>query len=298
MSQIKIQNEIFKIGDEITSSQFQALVNAIKEKNSFATYCEEVTEQVNSIESTLKSQYQEIVRDLKTKLTQTNDTLGVKEKQSEYIIELEHTIGDLEHKVGEFKHEVDELEHKVGELGRELDISIEVEMDTKGKLDELKDKMELLSSKLELLSSRTKNSISLDIFDIYETKVNEVIKSIDGASSSIQTIHEEIQVMSETRIEVFNRLKNSTMILDDPGVTDLRHETSEVQNFQTILAQMAEKKQKVRELPDQIRNMVSELQTIWEDSESVVLQDFGKRQHQLLQALMRWKMEIEPRVFS
>ena len=278
MSQITIQNELFKVGDVITPLQFQSLVLAIKEKNSFAEYCQEVTDQIDDIELTLKSQYDEIVRGLKTELNQTKETLEATKKKWEEKIALEFLVSSLKTEIETLTQvEIVKRDERILKLESEL-----VEME----------------SKFERLSNASENSVNLDFFENYKNRVNEVMSSINEASSSTQIINNEIQVMGETRIEVLQRIQSTPLIVDDPGVTDLRQETSEVKNFQNILAQMAEKKQKIRELPNQIGDMISELQNLWEHSESDVLIEFGKQQHQLLQTLMRWKMEIEPTVFS
>ena len=180
------------------------------------------------------------------------------------------------------------------ELGESKGVVQEME----GKVDELKTELENQKGVVRDLMEEAEGSKVTTDWGDFADQTNDRIIEIQDSIECILNLTKEINQLQSERKSVYQSIKTSELLEDDPTYTTVREERGEMKRFESILDTLMQKEGEKRQKLENITNKIRDFKSIFISTDSEEVQLFAEKIDEYIDVVLQWKFEIESTIYT
>jgi hypothetical protein len=213
----------------------------------------------------------------------TSECEGISEHfQSEYT----NVIRKYKTELGESKGVIEEMEDETKDLKERVLV-----------VDALKIELENQKGMVRGFIEEAEGNVSVDWGGVTD-QTNDRILEIQDSIESILNLTKEINQLQSERKNVYQSIKTSELLEDDPTYTTVREERGEMKRFESILDTLMQKEGEKRQKLESITNKIRDFKSIFTSTDSEEVQLFAKKINEYIDIVLQWKFEIESTIYA
>jgi uncharacterized protein YukE len=172
--------------------------------------------------------------------------------------------------------------------------------ESKGVVDELKTELEnqkAMVREVRDLMEEAEGKVTTDWGD-FADQTNDRIIEIQDSIECILNLTKEINQLQSERKSVYQSIKTSELLEDDPTYTTVREERGEMKRFESILDTLMQKEGEKRQKLENITNKIRDFKSIFTSTDSEEVQLFAEKIDEYIDVVLQWKFEIESTIYT